>query len=292
MRSNKKLAIVTCHKFPNLSPSDYGLPTVFEAYGWEVRVVIWNDPVVEWQYFDSVLIRNTWDYYEHIDAFLVWVQHLANLGVRLFNPPSVILWNVNKYYLRELTQRDIPVIPTVYFSKNILAELPALPSEFGSRCVIKPVISAGSYHTKQFHMQDWAEMAVAFGQLPLSCDFMVQPFLPQIQTRGEYSFVYFGGQHMYTVNKRPVENDFRVQIQYGGQYTLVEMGLYVMDQVERIYEQAVPADCLYARIDGVLDEKDRFVLMEIELIEPDLYFHLQPSAMDRLVQALERMSGI
>jgi len=126
--------------------------------------------------------------------------------------------------------------------------LPKLPFEFGSSCVIKPVISAGSYHTRKFDIQDWAEVAAAYSQLALSCDFMVQPFLSQIKTRGEYSFVYFGGQHFYTVNKRPMDDDFRVQIQYGGQYTLVDMGLRVTEQVERIYHLAVPTDCLYARL--------------------------------------------
>ena len=47
---------------------------------------------------------------------------------------------------------------------------------------------------------------------------------------------------------------------------------------------ALPADVLYARID-LVRHKNEFAVMEIELIEPSLYFNMDPESPQRFVDA-------
>ena len=45
---------------------------------------------------------------------------------------------------------------------------------------------------------------------------LVQPFLPEIQSGGELSLLFFDGVFSHAVCKRPKAGDYRVQFQYGG----------------------------------------------------------------------------
>lgn len=116
----------------------------------------------------------------------------------------------------------------------------------------------------------------------------MQEFRPEIKELGETSFIFFDGKFSHAVNKKPVENDFRVQIQYGGKYTLIEPNTDLLLQAELVLSK-IPEKLLYARVDGIVIE-NKLHLMEIELIEPDLYFDLADGARERFVEAFLKVT--
>jgi hypothetical protein len=89
--------------------------------------------------------------------------------------------------------------------------------------------------------------------------------------------------------KRPRAGDFRVQEELGGSAERREPPQALVEQARQALA-AAPAPCLYARVDGV--ERDGgLVVMELELIEPVLYFGADPGAADRFAGAcLDRLA--
>ena len=116
--------------------------------------------------------------------------------------------------------------------------------------------------------------------------FLMQPFIPEIQDQGEISFIYIDGAYSHAVLKRPAAGDFRVQQEHGGSADLFHPDPAILDQANEI-AVTVPQvrDSLYCRIDAVA-RGGKLVLMELELIEPDLYLRGKPWAPARLADAL------
>jgi glutathione synthase/RimK-type ligase-like ATP-grasp enzyme len=113
---------------------------------------------------------------------------------------------------------------------------------------------------------------------------LLQEFMPQIQTLGETSFIFFNKKFSHCVNKKPVEGDFRVQSQFGGKYNLVQPSQELIEKAQKITE-TFPENLLYARVDGIVIDNDLYV-MEMECIEPDLYFNLSEGSLERFVTAI------
>lgn len=264
----KRIGLVTCEELPNLQVSDQTLIPLIEARGWSAVPVIWDDPSVDWSRFDQLLIRNPWDYFEKPAKFQAWLNQLK---IPVHNAQEVLQWNFHKFYLKELAQKGVPMIPTIFYRAG--ESLPEIPWEI---LVCKPAISAGSYQTQRIARADFIP--------PSAGDWLIQPFLPEIQSGGEYSLIYFGGQFSHAIQKLPVEGDFRVQKQYGGRYSLWEPTKVQQAVAEKIWE-ALPFQPLYARVDGVTVGSE-FWLMEVEMIEPDLYFEFGSQFATRLVDAL------
>jgi glutathione synthase/RimK-type ligase-like ATP-grasp enzyme len=237
--------------------------------GIEPRAALWNDPEVDWAGFDAVLIRATWDYFQHYDAFLRWLDVLERLGVPTINPTPLLRWNSNKRYLLELADRGVDVIPT---RVGRAADLPALLADPGRHVVVKPTVSGTSWHTVR-GTTGTPEFDTAVASLPAGLEYLVQPFMPEIEREGEWSMLFFGGTYSHAVLKRPAANDYRVQREFGGRSEpatpapgLVASAQTVLSAVSALgYEGG-----LYARIDGVRSG-DRFMVMEVEMVEPFLF---------------------
>jgi glutathione synthase/RimK-type ligase-like ATP-grasp enzyme len=106
---------------------------------------------------------------------------------------------------------------------------------------------------------------------------MIQPFIASVQDQGELSIFFFGGERGHAVRKVAAGGDFRVQREYGGAFTLAEPDA---DQlaVAQAALAAAPELPLYARVDLVRDAAGTPRLMELELVEPDLYLDFAPDA--------------
>ncbi len=236
------------------------------------------------------LVRSTWDYTVYPQAFASWMHHAAELEIPLLNNPVQILANIDKRYLLDVATRDIPVIPTTILQPPVTPErmrdaLQEAFAEFGtSRVVIKPVIGAGARET---HLLD-AQTAIP-DDLPADMAFLLQPFLAQIQTEGEWSLIFFDGTFSHAVCKRPAGEDFRVQEEHGGETIQAVAPQGLIDQAFAALQAGTeghdwPA---YARVDGlVLD--GIFTLMELELIEPSLYFEQSSDGAARFAEVIER----
>jgi glutathione synthase/RimK-type ligase-like ATP-grasp enzyme len=280
-----RLAIASSRQFSSVHVDDVHFVAVLELLGITPTVCVWNDPEVDWTAFDAVLIRTIWDYFEHYGAFLAWTQMLDRLGVTVINDTAMLRWNSDKRYLLDLERQGVPIIPTRVAQGAALRDV--LPALAGRDVVIKPTVSGGAWHTVR-GKADAAEFEQAVAKLPPQLDYLVQPFVPEIASHGEWSLLYFGGTYSHAVLKRPTEGDYRVQEQHGGSMAqatpdeaIVQAGSGVLAAVAALGHQAP----IYARVDGVM-VGDQFLLMELEVIEPSLFLAERPDAAERLARLL------
>ena len=117
---------------------------------------------------------------------------------------------------------------------------------------------------------------------------MLQPYLPQIASEGEYSFLFVDGQFSHALCKRPAEGDYRVQSLYGGTEEAVSPDGADLAAAQAVVD-AIPFETpLYARIDMVRGIGNELLLMEAELIEPYLYPEQGPKLGLRLAKAISK----
>jgi glutathione synthase/RimK-type ligase-like ATP-grasp enzyme len=279
-----RVALVTCQALPHLSDDDrHALPALV-AHDITGEPVVWNDPTVRWSAYDMVIIRSAWDYYHQPAAFAAWIDRLDEAGVRLWNPARVLRANLDKRYLSTLADAGVPIVPTIWLDASATIDLPALLADQGwTDAVLKPVISAGAHRTHRVTAasQRLLDVAVAHGAA------MLQPYLPEIETGGEWSLIYLGGRFSHAVRKLPRAGDFRVQPQHGGSARRETPSPELRAAAERLLGE-VHDPILYARVDGV--ERDgQFLLMELELIEPRLFFEYAHDGAERFADAVERI---
>jgi glutathione synthase/RimK-type ligase-like ATP-grasp enzyme len=113
-----KIALLTCEKLPHLTPEDQRLIPELAQYNIDAKAVIWDDNTIDWCDFDYLIFRNTWDYFEKEIAFNKWLDQIEKLGIKTLNPIKIINQNKHKFYLRELEQKGITILPTVFIEKK------------------------------------------------------------------------------------------------------------------------------------------------------------------------------
>jgi len=258
----------------------------------------WDDASVDWSSFDAILIRTTWDYQERLDEFLAWVDRAGD-AAPLFNPASVVRSNVDKRYLRTLERAGIPIVPTSWIESAIDGEgiarlLDSLgAARTGTAGALKPVVGAGASGLMLFGREEAeAGAAHASEQVGLHGGVLLQPAIASVRTTGELSVVLIDGEPTHAVRKVPSPDEWRVQIEFGGAYTMEEAGEQEMDIAKRSVATLGDGEApLYARIDMVEVEGLGPAVIEAELIEPELFFPMAAWAGDRLGEALLRRIG-
>ena len=280
------LAIVASTVAPGIHPDDVSLVAALHAQRIESVPCRWNDPGVDWSRFDALLVRTTWDYFQHYAAFLAWLDRIDRLGLPIVNDVALLRWNSDKRYLLEVARRGVDIIPTRVATG---ATLQAMLRTMAGEVVIKPTVSGGAWHTVRGHIGDSA-LDAAVEVLPRDIDYLIQPFVPDIVVAGEWSLMFFGGQYSHAVLKRPRTGDYRVQSEYGGSATLAEPGDMILAAARGALAEVAAlghADQAYVRVDGVVTE-GRFRLMELEFIEPFLHFAVWPQAAQLFAAQLAR----
>ena len=257
------------------------------ALGWRVDAISWRRPHVEWQAYDAAVIRSTWDYVTDPEAFLEVLAEIKRSGTPLFNSLDLVRWNIRKTYLRDLAERGIPVVPTIWRERLNRGDLPDLLKEVGTpEVVIKPVVGLNASGAFRLNAQTAHSRASELSAYYADRALMVQPFLSAITTEGEFSLFYFNGEHSHTILKVPKTADFRVQEEHGGVIRAVETEDTLRDAGDAAL-RAIATVPLYARADFVrANDRSGYWLMELELIEPSLYLRMDPGAPERFARAL------
>lgn len=222
------------------------------------------DECDELQRYPLILPLLVWGYHYDHDRWLQACRTWEEAALPLANPAAVLAWNSDKRYLERLAQRGVAIPPTTWTDRVTQSQLDDVFASTGAeQLIVKPTVSGGAWRTQRLRRGDVLDQAPAAA--------MIQPYLPTIETEGETSLLFFGGRLSHVVNKRPVTGEFRVQVQYGGVYTLQSAppagALALAEQTLA----AIDEPLLYARIDAVPDADGRWLLMEAELIEPDFY---------------------
>ena len=274
----KKIVLLSCDDVWKMVEDDHLLINELTNQGYEVTTVSWNSKT-DWSRFDLALIRTTWDYTKHLEAFLQVLQDITKT-TPLLNTIDVVRWNCHKGYLKELQGHGIKLLPTVFFSHS---DHLALPDDWkGNRFIIKPCVSAGAYKTTILSRHEVEDGTYRNEMIP--GDWMCQPFLESIK-EGEVSLLFFNRQFSHALNKVPKDGDFRVQEEFGGTVVPLNPSEKLLKLGHEIIK-LVPYDILYARVDLVPFENS-YALMELEMIEPSLYFRSNAEAAKNFVSALE-----
>jgi len=281
----RRCAFLTLEERGDFNISDHLLHAPLAKLGWDVDEIPWTRPGVDWRGYHAVVIRSCWDYQQHIDRFLDTLA-LIESQTLLFNPSAVCRWNCHKRYLLDLAEAGVPIVPTRCVDRLTPSEIAAAAEAFASRrLMIKPCIGANADHTfviRADRNKSWDGALAAFRDR----EPMLQPFVESIRSTGEYSLFYFGGRYSHAVRKRPAAGDFRVQEEHGGRIAPCEARDALQDVAERCLA-VVQEPLLYARVDLVCLPDDRPALMELELIEPSLYFDQCAAAPERFAQSFQ-----
>ena len=292
--TSKRVALVTSKQYPLLSEDDRLVVGPLAKLGVEALPAVWDDPRVEWKSFDALVIRSPWDYVGRLSEFLGWVARMDLAGVRVFNSPAVLLWNASKVYLRELEASGVSIVPTHWMkargTAEMLGELTSrLTQEDWASFVLKPAVSSGAKRTHRFERnQGGAELESALADFEPGSMVMLQPFLDEVITEGEWSLLFFGGQYSHAVLKRPAPTDYRVQVDLGGTLMGTEAPHEMIDWAEDLLRKAEALrgeGLLYARVD-LIRSRGKYWLSELELLEPALYFAQEAGAAQRFASAI------
>ena len=283
----RRICFVTCRTWPDISDSDRLVQRALEARSATVEARPWNAPGADWDGFDAIVLRSNWDYHFEPDAFRDWLDRLERAGARVWNPPALVRWNLTKAYLLDLARAGVPTLATVILEDESRAGLEGLMAARGwSRVVMKPVISASAHDTRLVSAATMDEAVASLRSGAIRRPVLVQPFVEEIQTRGEWSLVFIETEMTHAVLKRPAAGEFRVQPRLGGTVETPEPPDRVR-AVARAALAALPVPPLYARIDGV-EAAAGFQIMEVEVNEPGLFFPHAPAAAVRFAEALLR----
>jgi glutathione synthase/RimK-type ligase-like ATP-grasp enzyme len=277
-----RIAIATCDAYPELKVDDELLCQALRRRDCEASSVVWDDEGIGWGEFDLCLVRSTWDYHDKHDEFLAWVQGVET-STTLQNPAALIAWNSDKRYLRELGEAGVPIVPTLWVERDSEIDLASELRERGwDEAVIKPVVDLGARNLRRVQADEAQE---ALAAVLARQGAMVQPFLPSLESEGELSLVYVEGKLSHAVRKHPAAGDFRVQSIWGGTVESAEPGSRHVEVAERALSQ-LDEPPLYARVDLVADLDGSPALIELELIEPNLYLGTDRTAADLLADAV------
>jgi len=260
----------------------------FNDLGWTVKKISWRKENVDWNNYNAVIVRSTWDYQSDSQKFLEVLKTINSSSAHLENRFSILQWNMNKSYLYDLEQKGI-LIPDTIWEKSFSTERAIKYFDLlnSDEIIIKPNISGNADNTFRLKRRDLNSCLPLLQSIFGNRDYMVQPFMKNIIDEGEYSLFYFGGKYSHAILKKPKENDFRVQEEHGGIIKLVKPTAEQLLQAENILNKINPLP-LYARIDFVRTPEDQFALMELELIEPSLYFNLDIESPKRFAEIFNK----
>jgi len=287
----KKCALLTISDLSNFQSYDNLIVQPLSKLGWECEFIPWDSISINWDDFDAVIIRSTWDYQQKEKLFFKTLQSIEASTATLYNSLDAVKWNINKRYLLELEKENISIIPTrLYdsFDFDIVNQLFSFFNE--NKLIIKPCVSANADDTFILEQNKLGSLKPVLENTFSQKDFLVQPFIKNIRIEGEYSLIYFGNRLSHVLLKTPKNGDFRVQEEHGGilkainkpESSLIDFGNKVME--------TIPYQCLFSRVD-VVRGSNNYLLMEVELIEPSLYFNMDLNSPQMFAEIFNKWHG-
>lgn len=253
------------------------------ARGIALEAVVWNDLSLRATDYAALVIGTTWDYAEQPQHFLKVLEQLS-AERPLLNPLSVVHWNLDKAYMRDLERQGVSIVPTLWREAASARNIDAAFEELAcAEIVVKPQVGASAW--RQVRLRKGQALPSADELPPGAC--LIQPFLAAAASEGEYSFLFFDGAFSHCALKRSAPGDYRVQSMYGGKEVIHAPSVAELAQAQAVLN-AVGERLLYARVDMMRGADGELLLMELELIEPYLYPQQGPELGERFAAALSR----
>ena len=281
----RRVALATYESAPDLAPDDQPLVPALASVGVRAESAVWSDASLAWESYDAVVIRSCWDYHLRVAEFFAWLDRLESADVRVWNPPALVRWNADKRYLLDLARRGVATIPTMIALRGRPRDVEAIVHAEGWRhVVVKPAISASGYETHSLTSPFDAATRETIERVSRRSHVLVQPFVEEIPRDGELSFTFIDGRFSHAMLKRARSGEFRVQTEHGGSVENTTVDASLVEQASRALG-AIDGVPLYARVDGVVRGGD-LLLMELELIEPNVFLSERSGAVDDFAAAI------
>ena len=275
------VVILTDHRYENPKKIDWYIQQVLtedkllkkelELLGLNVIIKDWKSKKFDWTKAEYAIFRSTWDYFDNFKLFSNWLEK-NKYEIKFINSLEIIKWNLDKVYLLELQEKGINIAPTILIKKNQPTTLKKLFEDTGwQEAVLKPTVSGAARHTYRINRNSYNDYEEIFKGLICNEDFLFQEFIKNIISKGELSLIVIGGKYTHAVKKTAKKGDFRVQDDHGGKVEVY----HAKDKEIEFAEQCINL-CLemplYARVDIAYDNNNELSLVELELIEPELWF--------------------
>lgn len=269
----------------NVLDEDRLLQEALQQNNLTVHRINWDHPSFDWSSTRYILFRTTWDYFERFGEFSAWL-HEVSTKTKLINQKELIYWNIDKHYLKDLSEQGIRIPQTVFIESGDPYSL----KEYIECCnwdefILKPTISGAARHTYRFKKEAYEQYSSIYKDLIKNEALMLQEYQKQITTKGEVAFMIFGGKYSHAVLKKAKPGDFRVQDDFGGTLHDYNPNDEEIEFVEKVVSVCDPLP-LYARVDIIWDNEDKLCLGEIELIEPELWFRRESGAAKMCADAI------
>ena len=269
----------------NILQEDHLLQTALAELGLSAVRVDWSDKNQDWSAFRCAVFRTTWDYFDRKEEFSSWLDEVQH-RTSLCNPAALVRWNMDKRYLADLEDRGVPIVPSRFIDRGTEFSLPEVLRDTGwDEAVIKPCVSGAARHTYRVSPRNASQMDVVVRQLVRSEDLILQPFVKTVLEYGEDSLMIFDGRFSHAVRKRARPGDFRVQDDHGGTVHPLQPSAAQIELAERAIAACRPA-AVYGRVDMVRLQHGQYAVMELEVIEPELWLRFHPPAAKAFAEAI------
>ncbi len=281
---NIDFAFITCEQYKDLILDDRLLFNVLEEKGYRCQACVWDDPGVDWQSVRVSILRSAWDYDLKFAAFLNWIDLVSSQTV-LVNPPELLHWNINKRYLEQISNNGLATIPTRYLDVQKKAGIALLMAETGwTDIIVKPAIGLSARGIMRINntQSSLVEGQKHIDNLLKNIDVLVQPYFTSVENYGERNLIFIDGKYSHCVRK------MRFQAAGKADDALIEADSPELGLAQEIVNSISPQP-FYARVDLIRDLGNQPCLIELELIDPKLFFELYPKAVENCVNGLIRI---
>lgn len=268
------------------TPDDQIAVDFLREKGLKVSYFRWGQDVEKLKMFDLVVMRSPWDYShtdESISKFINWLDCLKSADVKIENPPQFLRWLIDKSYLIDLEKAGVPIVPSKLVKNIDLAQTYASRGAF----VLKASISAAG---RNLFLIDSPKLAKDFQpeytELCKHKTFILQPYIEEIKTQGEWSLVFIDGIYSHAVHKKPGENSILVQAEKGGSVRFSDPPSDIIEFTQNNLPK-ITSGCnpLYLRIDIIPTNKEPLV-SECEGVEPELFFRAKKSSVELFYEGI------
>jgi glutathione synthase/RimK-type ligase-like ATP-grasp enzyme len=276
----QEITIITHAAIPEGAPDDRMLENALVAQGARVRFAVWDDPDVDWAVTPLAIMRSAWDYHLSPVSWFAWIEH-ASRSTMMVNPPELLKWNTDKRYLGALAAAGVPVVPTAFLLPRDTCDLTSILDERGwLDFIVKPAIGASASGVKRFAGPNARHLGAKHAKmLSQSEATLVQPYLEAVERERERSLVYINGDFSHAFCKQAFNTNAT-----GGTKVTVHTPSKEELRIAGDALSVLKVVPIYARVDLILSEYG-VVVMEMELIEPDLGLRIDTAAADRLALA-------
>jgi len=278
---------ITCAQLKELTADEQFLFNLLKSKGYKCQALVWDDTDIDWQTVKVAIIRSAWDYHLKTVEFLKWIDSVSSKTI-LKNNPDLIHWNIDKRYLEDLSKSGWPVIPTTYLKRGSQVNILSLLKEQNwSDIIIKPSVGLSAYGVKRINT---SRTSLGEGQLHIenllkTGEVMVQPYYSSIEDYGERNLIFIDGDYSHCVKK------IRFPTTDKAEDTVVAADEAELLLAQKLVKKIQP-HAFFARVDLVRNPDNQPCLIELEVIDPNLFFGLHPPALEkcaaRLIQLLKR----